>query len=484
LAQVLQAAEGCTLGELITQSQAHIHQLEAHLRELESQMALVTNGALDAVLTAYSATTEVFERYGGYDLDSRIDLVLAGLRVAHLPRERPFTTLSGGEKTRVALAMLLLQAPDVLLLDEPTNHLDWETLTWLEDYLAAYRGAVLIVSHDRQFLNRTVNAIVEIDEQKRVSKRYTGNYDAYHAAKVLERQQWETAYDHQQEELKRLRLEVAETARRNDNYRAHTDGDKLLMNAKIAKHEATVSKRIRVAHEQLERILADPIPEPPDPLRFNPEFDPRALHGRYPLTVDGLTKCYGARAILREVSFAVSARSRIALVGENGAGKSTLLRLLMGEILADGGVIQFSHGVRVGYLDQEQRLLMAHGNLSTYEAFAAGLTDDLTYTEQQLKGMLLRTGLFRIDDLFKRVCELSVGQQRKLQIALLMANKANFLILDEPTNHVSFDVLESLEAALRVFPGAVLVATHDRRFLQTFGGEIWRVQDGQLIAQA
>jgi macrolide transport system ATP-binding/permease protein len=473
LAQTIRAADGHTLEDLIAQAQSHILSLETRMRELEAMMT--TEDDLDTILTEYGDVTEAFERYGGYELDSRVDTVLAGLGVAHLPREREFSTLSGGEKSRTALALLLLQAPDVLLLDEPTNHLDWASLEWLEGYLSRYGGALLIVSHDREFLNRTVNAIIEIDEHQRTAKKYTGNYDAYHTAKVRERLKWEADYAAEQDEIKRLRLEVKEVARRNDNYRAHTDNDKFVLGIKRATHDNTVSKRIRQAQEKLNRILESPTPRPPEALQFKADFDVEALSGKYPLTVSRLSKYYGSRTIFDDVSFTVNAHSRIALVGENGAGKSTLLRILMGVESADRGDIFFSSAVRVGYLDQEQRTL--DPTMNVFEAYAT----DMEGAEQQLKSILLGSGLFRLDDLDKRVGELSVGQQRKLQIARLMVGKANFLILDEPTNHVSFDVLESFERALKDFPGPVLVATHDRRFLSSFGGEVWEVLNGEII---
>lgn len=475
LAQTMQAAEGQTLAALIAESQAHLYALETRLRELEACMNTATGAALDELLLEYGDLTDTFERSGGYELESRVDTVLAGLGVDHLPRERAFATFSGGEKTRIGLALLLLQSPDVLLLDEPTNHLDWRSLNWLEDYLSSYRGALLIVSHDRQFLNRTVNAIVEIDEQQRTARRYTGNYDAYYAAKVHERRQWELTYAAEQDEIKRLRLEVKEIARRNDNYRPHTDNDKFVRNGKIATHEGTVSKRIRAAQEKLNRLMENPTPEPPDELRFRADFEVESLQGRYPLMVEHLSKSYGSRRILDDVTFSLNATSRVALVGDNGAGKSTLLRLLMNVEPADSGDIYFSPAVRVGYLDQENHTLDL--SKSVFEAYAAGLPG----TEQQLKSTLLRSGLFRIDDLDKLAGELSIGQQRKVQIARLIVGKANMLVLDEPTNHVSFDVLESLETALKSFPGPILVATHDRRFLEAFDGEVWEVRDGQLI---
>jgi macrolide transport system ATP-binding/permease protein len=474
LAQTIPFAGDKTLGDLITESTSHIRQLEARMRQLETRMT-PANADLDTIMAEYGEVSDQFERRGGYDLDYRIDVVLNGLNVGHLPRDRRFETLSGGEKARVGLAMLLLNAPDVLLLDEPTNHLDSRSLNWLENYLAVYRGGVLIVSHDRYFLNRTVNVILEIDEHTRTIKRYSGDYDAYRTAKTLERRQWEQSYVRQQEEIKALRLEIKETARRNDNYRAHKDNDKLVRNGKRATHQATVSKRVNVAEEKLKRIEAHPIPEPPDELRFNPEFDPQALRGRLPLMVSGLGKSYGQKNILENITFAVHPRDRLAIVGPNGAGKSTLVRILMGEESADAGEIYWNSGINIGYLDQEQRALNL--SLSLFEAYH----DGLPLTDQQLKAMLLKSGLFRYEEFEKKVGELSSGQQRKLQIARLIAGRANFLILDEPTNHVSFDVLEGLEAALRDFPGPIIAVTHDRRFLEQFDGEILELRDGQFI---
>lgn len=470
LRQVMTQIDGKTLEDFISEATAQIHRLDARLRELEYMM-----GSQD-VMDEYGDTLDQFERYGGYELDSRVDTVLNGLRVGHLPRHRLVSTLSGGEKARVGLALLLLQSPDVLLLDEPTNHLDHASLEWLENYLRSYRGAVLVVSHDRHFLNRAVNAIVEIDEHTRGCKRYNGDYDTYQLAKQRERRKWEQDFSRQQEEIKVLRLEVKETARRNDNYRTPSDGDKLLLNAKKANHERTVSKRVRAAEEKLNRILADPIPQPPDPLRFEPDFDPHALTGRLPLVVSNVTKIYGLRHVLDNVSFSVQPDSRILLVGENGAGKSTLLRLITGVEKPDEGEIYVHPAVRIGYLDQEQRLL--NPALNVFDAYKEGLPGH----DQQLMSVLLRSCLFRYEELDRKVGDLSSGQQRKLQIARLIAGRANVLLLDEPTNYISFDVLEEMEDALKVFPGAVIAASHDRRFIQQFGGEVWEVTDGQLSA--
>src|SRR5690606_19081880 len=221
---------------------------------------------------------------------------------------RLFATLSGGEKARVGLALLLLQAPDVLLLDEPTNHLDFASLTWLEDYLRTYRGAVLLVSHDRQFLNRTVNLIVEIDEHTRTARQYSGNYDTYLQAKAQERKKWEIDFERQQEEIRTLYHEIKVEARAN-TFKPLKDGDKFIKFALKSQHDKTISKKVRAAEEKLKRIEADPIPRPPKPMRFNADFNPQALKGRTPLYVSGLHKAFGKRVLLDDVTFTIDMNS-------------------------------------------------------------------------------------------------------------------------------------------------------------------------------
>jgi len=441
-------------------------------------MSHANGEALDSVLTKYGDLTEQFERRAGYDLEQRIASVVRGLRVDHLPQNRLFGTLSGGERARLGLALLLLSGPDALLLDEPTNHLDTASLNWLESYLAGFPGGMLVVSHDREFLNRTVSAIVEIEEHTRTIKRYNGNYDTYAAAKVREREQHQREYESQQEEIAALRLSVAETARSNRNYRPHTDNDKMLRDAKIAKHEMTVSKRVKSAEERLKRLEANKLPPPPIPLRFDPALNPEALRARLPITATGIRKCYGDRAILEAVNLTVYPESRIALVGPNGAGKSTLLKILVDILQPDLGEVQRNPALKIGYLDQAQGLL--DPSLTLVEAALLGL---LEWEPHQMHTFLIRSGLFHYADFETRVGNLSSGQRRKLQIARMLTGRANLLALDEPTNDVSFDVLEGLESAIQEFPGPVIVATHDRRFLQHFGGQVYWVEAGRLVEQ-
>ncbi len=477
LPQTLATFNGQTIDGLLEAAFAEQRGLERRLRALEDRMA-AADGDLDAILAEYGELAERFERLGGYDLDHRIELVLDGLGIAHLPRQRPIETLSGGEQARLGLALLLLAGPDILLLDEPTNHLDAAALAWLESVLATYRGALLVVSHDRAFLNAVATVIVAIDEHDHTATRYTGNYDAYQRAREQARRRWEEDYARQQDDIRALRLEISNSSRQVGHHRPATDGDKFLRAFKKGRVQGTVSRRVSAAEEKLHRIESDPIPEPPKPLRFDPDFDPQALKSPWPLSVSGLGKQYGGRWVLRDVAFTLDRRSRIVITGPNGAGKSTLLRLLAGREAPDSGTIVVYPQVKIGYLDQGQAEV--NSTLTVLEAYRAGRPGE----ERHHITDLLASGLFTYADVRQQVGQLSTGQQRKLQIARLIAERANLLLLDEPTNFISFDVLEALEDALRAFPGPVIAVSHDRRFIERFGGERWALAGGQLIPQA
>jgi macrolide transport system ATP-binding/permease protein len=473
LPQTLAEAADKSVDELLHESLAAVYQLEKRMRELERAMTRA-NGDLAGVLADYTEVSECFERRGGYDLAHRLEIVLSGLDVADIDRSRPVATLSGGEKTRVCLAALLLRAPDLLLLDEPTNHLDFAAMEWLEAYLQSYPGGLLIVSHDRHFLNRTVTAILEVDEHSGQVKQYAGDYDAYAGAKVLERRHWAEAYAAQQEEIIELRQMIKGKARQVAHNRPPRDNDKYIKNFKRERIDTAVARNVSAAEEKLRRIEADPIPKPPDKLTISPDFDPRRLTSGSPLAVSGLSKAFGDTTVLDDVTFALGPRSRVVIVGPNGAGKSTLLRILTGVEQADDGSITMAGSVVVGHLDQEQESL--DNDATLFDVYCQGRTGHF----EELKAELLKYGLFTWPDLFKQVATLSIGQKRKLQIARLIATGANLLLLDEPTNHISFDVLEAFEEALLDFPGPVLAISHDRRFIERFADEVWELNDAKM----
>jgi macrolide transport system ATP-binding/permease protein len=467
---------GRSMQDLILEAVGHLRRLEERMRVLEQAMSTAPEDLLSELLDEYGQASASFQDAGGYDLEYRIETILAGLRLEYLSREREVQTLSGGERARLGLAILLLRAPDLLLLDEPTNHLDFASMEWLESYLAAYRGGMLVVSHDRQFLNRTVNRICEIDEHSRQLNEYTGNYDAYVEAKALERSRWEEEYERQQEELRGLRKRVKEAASHaRRNYHAPRDNDKYARHYFEQSVQRTQAQTIKAAEVQLQRIEEDPIPKPPEILRVTSHFRGEALQAREVLRLQGISKSWGECQVLDDIALTVAADARVVLVGPNGAGKSTLLKLIIGQEQPDAGQIQLVAGARIGYLPQDpEDLDPAKTVLEMYRYGQVG------YEGEQI-GRLIGYGLFRLEDMQKKVGQLSLGQKRKLEIARLMAQAPNILLLDEPTNYISLDVLEAFEGAILNFPGPVLVISHDRWFIQRFGGVSWELVQGKLI---
>jgi macrolide transport system ATP-binding/permease protein len=478
LPQTLPDIAGRTIDGLLADALGGLRSIEARMRTLEAAMARVSGEALDGLLAEYGQLASQFQDRGGYEMEARMDAILAGLRLDYLPRSRDLGSLSGGERARVGLALLLLRAPDVLLLDEPTSHLDAASLAWLEDYLAAYAGAALIVSHDRQFLNRSVNRIFELDEYTHALKSYEGDYDAYQRVKASEREAWEESFARQQEEIKHLRKRIRESARQVAHNRKPKDNDKLAYKGKGEWVADAVSRNVRAAEEQLRRVELDPIPKPPRLMRFQPKFQAEALRTNAIVRMEHISKRYGDRQVLSDVNLTVLPESRIALVGPNGAGKTTLLRILLGPESPDEGSVRLAPGARIGYLPQEP--VVGSGERTVFEAYREGLEG----YESNLVAGILGNGLFHLDDLTKMVAQLSPGQKRKLELARLLALGPNVLLLDEPSNYVSLDVLEVFEAAVLAFPGPVLLISHDRWLLNRFGGVRWELADGRLSEDA
>ncbi len=488
LPQVITGYADRTLDALLLTLQGNLQEMASQMRQLEAEMAKASGEALIELMQTYGELSEQFERAGGYDIDHRIDEVMTGLGIQHLPRNRAVGTLSGGEKERVGLAALLLRTPDLLLLDEPTNHLDFQALGWLESYLKnrgtnGRQNAVLAVSHDRQFLNNTVEVILEIDEYTRELKTYTGNYDAYLIARAANRAQWIENYAEQQEELKELRKQVRADVHYGDFWKGggKAAGDKFAKGFFKGRTAVATSRRVRNAEERLARIEENPIPKPPDEIRISPEFNPAELEGKTPLRVENLRKSFptetGRRVILDGISFELKSTDRVVITGPNGCGKSTLLRIIAGSEPADAGAVTLARAAQVGYLDQEQTTLDAAPPQQTaFDWWREGLVGD----EETLRAEFFRFFLLTYEDASKPVHTLSVGQRRKLQLLKLIAERANLLMLDEPTNHISFDVMEKFETALREFDGPILAVSHDRWFIERFGGQVWELKDGRL----
>ena len=460
-----------TVEETILESLSEIRRLESRMRELEQEMLAAGSAALPRLLDEYGKVSTRFEERGGYSTNHRIDTVLAGLGIAYIERTRRLSAISGGEKARVGLAALLIGAPDLLLLDEPTNHLDRKSLEWLEMYLSSYHGATIIVSHDRQFVNRVATRILEIDEHSHRLTSYQGDYDAFKLAKEKAIAKWQDEYIRQQEEIAKLKT-VANSAHSARRTRVARDGDKRIRHFKEERSQQAVSRTVRTAQERLQRILKEPIEKPPEPLRFRISFRSKRVRTSEIVSIVGVSKKFDNQHILRDINLQLGQGARVIVTGPNGSGKTTLLKIIVGELAADSGELHFAPNTRVGFLRQEPELPSA--DISIFDYYRQHLRGH----EEDLLAGLMRSGFFRGDDLGKDVHQLSLGQVRKLEIACVVAEEPNVLVLDEPTNYISFDVLETLEVAINEFPGPVIAATHDRRFIQDIGGEILVLSPG------
>jgi macrolide transport system ATP-binding/permease protein len=475
LSQASPIVPGQTVAGLLASSNRLLDEAAKEMRRLEAELAMASAVDYDRKLAEYGDVSDSFDRLGGYDLERRTQLVLEGLGLAGVSRDRDAATLSGGEKRRLALAALLLGSPDVLLLDEPTNHLDFSALGWLESYVAQYPGSAIIISHDRRFLNVIVQRIFELSAHSRELKQYAGNYDAFLAARRRERLQWEEDFERQQEEISALRAALRTSAYQSGAYRPRSDNDKFSKGYFAGRAQSATSRQLRSTEERLRRIEESAIPKPPEQLRINPRFDAQTAGSMTPIRAIGIASCYDDRNLFSDVNLELRQDSRVVLTGPNGSGKTTLIKILAGIRSPDRGSVQRAPGVVVGYLDQEQ------DTLANDQTVLAAYRADLVGYEADLTADLMKFGLFAIEDLNKSLAQLSVGQKRKLQIARLIATRANVLLLDEPTNHIHFDILDELEKALEAFGGPVLAVSHDRWFIDRFAREVWELRDGNLM---
>ncbi|MBR2667573.1 MAG: ABC-F family ATP-binding cassette domain-containing protein [Oscillospiraceae bacterium] len=420
-------------------------------RELDELRETMEEDPSRAVLQRYDRLQAIFEAGGGYEWEVRLHKVANGLGIGPAMLESLFSDLSGGEQTRVNLGRMILEDTDILFLDEPTNHLDLDAITWLESYLAGFKGTVLTVSHDRYFLDRAITRAIELDNGE--VSFYSGNYSFY----VREK---EARY---QEQLKRYEKEQAKIAQLT------AAADKMHLWAFMGND--ALHKRAFSMEKRIERIRQTDRPKKEK--RMTGRFEEEAFCGDRVLEIQGLEKSYGERILFRDLELQVEAGERIAILGPNGAGKTTLLRLLLDREPADRGWVRMGPSVKAGYLEQH----------IVFDEPDRTLVDTLLYagncSTQEARDRLAAFH-FRGEDVFKTVRQLSGGERARLRLCMLMDAKLNLLVLDEPTNHLDLPSREWMEDAVEAFDGTLLFVSHDRYFIERFATRIWELRDGQL----
>ncbi|MFF9570458.1 ribosomal protection-like ABC-F family protein [Streptomyces sp. NPDC014685] len=463
LAQTLDLDAVRTVQDAVDLALTELRAMERELRTAEESLA----DASDEELAAYGELLTAYEERGGYGADARVDAAMHGLGLARITRDRPLGSLSGGEQSRLALACVLAAAPELLLLDEPTNHLDAAAVHWLEKHLRAHRGTVVAVTHDRGFLERVATTIIEVDRDERTVRRYGDGWAGYRAAKAAARRGAEQRYADWVEEVTRTE-ELLDAAGR----RLATTGRDPKQG--FGKHrrssEAKLGGQVRSARERLAQLRRHPVAEPPAPLRFTTALSAADGGPAQDPLVELDDVRVGERLCLDGL-LTIAPGQRLLVTGENGAGKTTLLRVLAGDLEPDAGTAR--RPARIGYLAQE--LPARSTRLPLLAAFAAGRPGP----PDEHAAQLLALGLFREEDLHVPVTSLSAGQQRRLQIAILVTRPADLLVLDEPTNHIALDLVEDLQAALAAYPGAVVAVSHDRGFRARFEGERLELRAGR-----
>ena len=441
-----------TIYEELLSVKADLLRLEEKIRECENNMKHADGDALEDLMKQYTSLTHAFETGGGYLYRSELVGVLKGLGFTEDEFSKPVATLSGGQKTRVALGRLLLQNPDLIILDEPTNHLDMNSIAWLETYLLNYKGAVLIVSHDRYFLDRIAGKVIEIDQSKATT--FMGNYSDYAVKKEQLRVAAWNAYMNQQREIKHQ--------------------EDVIEKLKSFNREKSI-KRAESREKMLDKIE---VIEKPSEVRTDMKLTltPRILSGNDVLTVEHLSKSFDSHKLFTDVNFEIKRGEHVAIIGDNGSGKTTLLKILNGLVPADQGTFRLGSNVEIGYYDQEHHVL--HSEKTLFEE----ISDDYPYLNNTQIRNVLAAFLFTGEDVFKRISDLSGGERGRVSLAKLVLSNANFLILDEPTNHLDIMSKEILEDALNGYEGTILYVSHDRYFINRTAHRILDLTEGQFVS--
>lgn len=424
-----------TIYEEMRKAKEDIFELENTIRSLEDNMKSKEGSELESMLAEYNRLTTLFEQKGGYACESEIVGVIKGLGFTEESFNQKIQTLSGGQKTRVALGKILLSSPDLIILDEPTNHLDMNSIAWLEGFLRSYNRSVLIVAHDRYFIDRIATKIIELDQGK--STVFSGNYSDYSKKKAILRENMLKAYMNQQLEIKHQEEVIAKLKQFNREKSIKRAESREKMLGKIERIEKPFEINAQMK------------------LRFTPNVE----SGNDVLTIDNLSKSFGNNHLFSNISFDIKKGERIAIIGDNGSGKTTLLKIINRLEKADSGSIRLGANVYIGYYDQEQQLLTEDNTI--FEE----IQDTYPYMTGTEIRNVLASFLFTGDDVFKQIKDLSGGERGRVSLLKLMLSDSNFLILDEPTNHLDIVSKELLENALNNYSGTVLYVSHDRYFI-------------------
>ena len=451
LAQHQEIDSQLSIYDSLLEMKQHVLDMERGMRELEEEMKQAEGEKLSRIMESYSRLTQKFEQENGYAYKSEITGVLKGLGFEEKDFNKMVSTLSGGQKTRVALGRLLLSSPDIILLDEPTNHLDMESISWLETYLLNYPGAVFIVSHDRYFLDKVVTKIVELDNTK--ATVFSGNYSAYSEKKSQLRKAAYQAYLNQQQEIKHQEEVIARLRQfnREKSIRRAESREKMLEKMEVLEKPQEIGAAMRIS------------------------LKPRITSGNDVLMVEHLSKSFPSLPLFEDLNFTIKRGEKVAIIGNNGTGKTTILKILNHLLPPDEGSFRLGSKVHIGYYDQEHHVL--HMEKTVFEE----ISDDypnLTNTEIR---NLLAAFLFTGDDVFKPISALSGGERGRVSLAKLMLSEANFLILDEPTNHLDIISKEILEDALNNYEGTVLYVSHDRYFINRTATRILELTNHKLV---
>lgn len=441
-----------TIYDELLSVKADLISMEQKIREMEHKMKLVSGAELEALMDSYARLTHSFELSNGYAYKSEVVGVLKGLGFEEAEFSKKISTLSGGQKTRVALGRLLLLKPDLIILDEPTNHLDLNSIMWLETYLLNYKGAVLIVSHDRYFLDRIAGKIIEIDQTKAVS--FTGNYSDYAIKKEQLRATAMNAYLKQQQEIRHQEevIEKLKSFNREKSIKRAESREKMLSKIEVL-------DKPTLARTDIHMTLI-----------------PRCTSGNDVLHIDGLSKSFGSQTLFTDMEMDIKRGEHVAIIGDNGTGKTTILKIINDLVPADKGQILLGTNVHIGYYDQEHHVL--HMDKTLFDE----ISDAYPYLSNTEIRNTLAAFLFTGDDVFKRIDNLSGGERGRMSLAKLMLSESNFLILDEPTNHLDITSKEILEDALNAYEGTVLYVSHDRYFINRTASRILELSGGKLTS--